>query len=286
MPWREQVVMEWDDSDTRGEGVATGGTGMMGRDGIEATKAGDGEEWGGEDGPGMRMDNGRGYGSSQRSESGAGRWWYVGGKVSDPKGSVASGGGEGQCMHIIGASRCGAITRETLFVSSASRNLAPLVSRCRSHGDAPWAHTNGHPSLLMASDRTFMEPGFIEYPAPSSRSILHCRIVTFLFLMFLISRHALLITIALSGDYSAAVFGALSCITGVLFSLFAVVRADTSIQRWERHEEVNHTMHYLFRISALITSMVSLQKHADFLPVHHGFRFFYHLPPFLFVTYH
>ncbi|GAB2300053.1 hypothetical protein Dimus_034095 [Dionaea muscipula] len=102
-----------------------------------------------------------------------------------------------------------------------------------SHGEVSGAHPYNYLGPIVAAETessSFMEPtGLLEYPAPSSRSVICCRIVTMLFLCLLILRHTLPFVVAGDGEYSVILCTVLiTSVLGILCSIFAIVRACTA----------------------------------------------------------
>ncbi|XP_057481088.1 uncharacterized protein LOC130768100 [Actinidia eriantha] len=55
---------------------------------------------------------------------------------------------------------------------------------------------------MVAADRNFLDPDFDDYPAPTSRSLICCRLVAIIFMVLLVLRHTLPIIIGGAGDYT------------------------------------------------------------------------------------
>lgn len=91
---------------------------------------------------------------------------------------------------------------------------------------------------MVTTDHEYMNNDFDdEYSAPSSRSLLCCRIVAIIFIALLVLRHMLPILISGAGEYSLTLFTLLMLRTiGILFPIYIMVRAFTAIQR-RRHQQ-------------------------------------------------
>lgn len=92
---------------------------------------------------------------------------------------------------------------------------------------------------MVASDRNPFEPDFDDYiVAPTSRSLICCRIVAIIFMILLVLRHALPIIINGPGEYSITLFTLLMLRTiGILLPIFIMVRAFTVIQRRRQQQD-------------------------------------------------
>ncbi|XP_075674433.1 uncharacterized protein LOC142643622 [Castanea sativa] len=85
---------------------------------------------------------------------------------------------------------------------------------------------------MVATDREFLDNDFDEYSAPTSRSLICCRLVAIIFLVLLVLRHSLPIIISGAGEYSLTLFTLLMLRTiGILLPIYIMVRAFTAIQR-------------------------------------------------------
>ncbi|PON58500.1 Zinc finger, RING-CH-type [Trema orientale] len=90
---------------------------------------------------------------------------------------------------------------------------------------------------MVTPDRDYVDTEFDEYPVPSPRSVMCCRIVAIIFMVLLVLRHTLPIIISGAGEYSMTLFMLLVLRTiGILLPIFIMVRAFTSIQR-HRHQQ-------------------------------------------------
>ncbi|KAA8547754.1 hypothetical protein F0562_004183 [Nyssa sinensis] len=90
---------------------------------------------------------------------------------------------------------------------------------------------------MVATDRNFLDDDFDGYSAPSSRSLICCRVVAIIFMILLVLRHTLPIIISGAGQYSITLFMLLVLRTvGILLPIYIMVRAFTAIQR-RRHQQ-------------------------------------------------
>ncbi|XWS36900.1 hypothetical protein CRYUN_Cryun20dG0125100 [Craigia yunnanensis] len=95
---------------------------------------------------------------------------------------------------------------------------------------------------MVTTDRDFAESDFDDYSAPSSRSLICCRVIAIIFMVLLVLRHTLPIIISGAGDYSLTVFTLLMLRTiGILLPICIMVKAFTAIQR-RRHHQVGNTL--------------------------------------------
>ncbi|XP_040372815.1 uncharacterized protein LOC112195068 isoform X2 [Rosa chinensis] len=86
---------------------------------------------------------------------------------------------------------------------------------------------------MVTTDLEYMNNDLdVEYSAPSSRSLLCCRIVAITFMVLLVLRHMLPVIISGAGEYSLTLFTLMMLRTiGILFPIYILVRAFTAIQR-------------------------------------------------------
>lgn len=93
---------------------------------------------------------------------------------------------------------------------------------------------------MVATDREFLDNDFDEFSAPTSRSLICCRLVAIIFMVLLVLRHTLPIIISGAGEYSLTLFMLLILRTiGILLPIYVMVRAFTAIQR-RRHLQDPH----------------------------------------------
>ncbi|XP_042970233.1 uncharacterized protein LOC122302859 isoform X1 [Carya illinoinensis] len=91
---------------------------------------------------------------------------------------------------------------------------------------------------MVTSDHEFLNTNFDEYSAPSSRSLICCRVVAIIFMVLLVLRHTLPIIISGAGQYSLTLFTLLMLrIIGILLPIYIMVRAFTAIQRRRHHQD-------------------------------------------------
>ncbi|CAN6572795.1 unnamed protein product [Malus baccata var. baccata] len=91
---------------------------------------------------------------------------------------------------------------------------------------------------MVTTDHGYLDTDFAdEYSAPSSRSLLCCRIVAIIFMVLLVLRHTLPILLSGAGEYSLTLFTLMVLRTiGILFPIYIMVRVFTVIQR-RRHQQ-------------------------------------------------
>ncbi|XP_061338302.1 uncharacterized protein LOC133285144 [Gastrolobium bilobum] len=100
---------------------------------------------------------------------------------------------------------------------------------------------NHHFIALLAAYREFLDPE-IEYPAPSTRSLICCRIIAIIFIVLLVLRHTLPIIFIISGggEYSLIVFMFEGLrIIGIMVPVYIMVKAIIAIQRLQYQD--HHT---------------------------------------------
>lgn len=92
---------------------------------------------------------------------------------------------------------------------------------------------------MVTADHEYMNTDFDdEYSAPSSRSLICCRVVAIIFMVLLVLRHTLPFLISGAGEYSLTLFTLLMLRTiGILFPIYIMVRAFTAIQRQRRQQD-------------------------------------------------
>ncbi|KAK6279831.1 hypothetical protein POUND7_020098 [Theobroma cacao] len=91
---------------------------------------------------------------------------------------------------------------------------------------------------MVTTDRDFLESDFDDYSAPSSRSLICCRVIAIIFMVLLVLRHTLPIIISGAGDYSLTLFTLLMLRTvGILLPIYIMVKAFTAIQRRRHHQD-------------------------------------------------
>ncbi|KAK3012452.1 hypothetical protein RJ639_010375, partial [Escallonia herrerae] len=99
---------------------------------------------------------------------------------------------------------------------------------------------------MVATDNNSLEPDFDEYSAPSSTSLICCRIVAIIvyslppcahFMVLLVLRHTLPVLLSGAGDYSITLSMLLMLRTiGILLPIYIMVKTFTAIQR-RRHQQ-------------------------------------------------
>ncbi|KAI3451806.1 hypothetical protein Pfo_008471 [Paulownia fortunei] len=83
---------------------------------------------------------------------------------------------------------------------------------------------------MESTDRSFLDPNFDDHPVPTSRSLICCRIVAMIFVIFLVLRHTL--PFIIYGEYSISLVTLLMLrIIGILLPIYIMVKALTAIQR-------------------------------------------------------
>ncbi|GMY24845.1 e3 ubiquitin-protein ligase march8 [Fagus crenata] len=88
---------------------------------------------------------------------------------------------------------------------------------------------------MVATDCEFLHNDFYEFLAPTSRSLIYCRLVAIIFMVLLVLRHNLPIIISGAGEYSLTLSMLLILRTiGILLPIHVMVREFTAIQR-RRH---------------------------------------------------
>ncbi|GLU10708.1 hypothetical protein SLE2022_274940 [Rubroshorea leprosula] len=91
-------------------------------------------------------------------------------------------------------------------------------------------------AMVTSTDHDFLEPDLDDY-APSSRSLLCCRVVAIIFMLLLVMRHTLPVIISGPGDSSLTLFMLLMLrAIGILLPIYIMVKALTAIQR-RRHQQ-------------------------------------------------
>ncbi|KAL6286729.1 hypothetical protein ACE6H2_011119 [Prunus campanulata] len=92
---------------------------------------------------------------------------------------------------------------------------------------------------MVTADHEYMNTDFDdEYSAPSSRSLICCRVIAIIFMVLLVLRHTLPFLISGAGEYSLTLFTLLMLRTiGILFPIYIMVRAFTAIQRQRRQQD-------------------------------------------------
>ncbi|CAL5370864.1 unnamed protein product [Camellia sinensis] len=91
---------------------------------------------------------------------------------------------------------------------------------------------------MVAADRSFLDPNFDDFSAPTSRSLTCCRVVAIIFMVLLVLRLTLPIIIGGAGDYTITLFMLLMLRTvGILLPIYIMVKAVTCIQRRQHQQE-------------------------------------------------
>ncbi|XP_058088248.1 uncharacterized protein LOC131235128 isoform X1 [Magnolia sinica] len=91
---------------------------------------------------------------------------------------------------------------------------------------------------VVATDRDFMDANYDEYSSQTARSMICCRSVAVIFLILLVLRHVLPITVSGAKEYSFTIFILLLLRTvGILVPLYIMTRALTAIHRRRQQQE-------------------------------------------------
>ncbi|RDX62814.1 putative E3 ubiquitin ligase SUD1, partial [Mucuna pruriens] len=93
-----------------------------------------------------------------------------------------------------------------------------------------------HFIAMFSANREFLDLAFEYSSAPSTRSLIFCRIVAIIFIVLLLLRHTLPIILILSGagEYSLTVFMLIVLrIMGIIVPLYIIVKAIIAIQRFQ-----------------------------------------------------
>ncbi|KAF5958409.1 hypothetical protein HYC85_005634 [Camellia sinensis] len=94
---------------------------------------------------------------------------------------------------------------------------------------------------MVAADRSFLDPNFDDFSAPTSRSLTCCRVVAIIFMVLLVLRLTLPIIIGGAGDYTIMLFMLLMLRTiGILLPIYIMVKAVTCIQRRQHQQEARN----------------------------------------------
>ncbi|XP_011097148.1 uncharacterized protein LOC105176135 [Sesamum indicum] len=108
-------------------------------------------------------------------------------------------------------------------------------------GDWTISRSDMHDSELaemVSRDENFLDPYFDEYPIPTSRSLICCRVVAVILIVLLALRHTLPFIIYGAGEYSISLFTLLMLrMVGILLPIYIMVKALTAIQRRRNHQE-------------------------------------------------
>ncbi|KAL9381298.1 hypothetical protein Peur_026955 [Populus x canadensis] len=111
----------------------------------------------------------------------------------------------------------------------------------RGNWEIPTRELHAPPFIPMfTTDREYLDSDFEEeYPLPSPRSVMCCRIVAIIFMVLLVLRHTLPIIISSgAGDYSMTLFMLMILRTvGILLPIYVMVRAFTAIQHRRRQQQ-------------------------------------------------
>ncbi|KAL8034420.1 hypothetical protein ABFX02_12G027300 [Erythranthe guttata] len=118
-------------------------------------------------------------------------------------------------------------------------------------------------SRLTSTDFTdddFTDPNFDEYPMPSSRTLICCRVVAFTFVILLFLRHTLPFVLYDDGEYSISLFMLLMLRTiGILVPAYITVKALKAIRRM-RNQQVSPT---IFPIASFDEENESRRHHQE-----------------------
>ncbi|XP_021296364.1 uncharacterized protein LOC110425718 isoform X2 [Herrania umbratica] len=123
-----------------------------------------------------------------------------------------------------------------------------------------------HFITMVTTDRDFLESDFDDYSAPSSRSLICCRVIAIIFMVLLVLRHTLPIIVSGAGDYSLTLFTLLMLRTvGILLPIYIMVKAFTAIQRRRRHQDPRFSLAASDEESELPQLQ---QSHSRFIRIH------------------
>ncbi|XP_058009310.1 uncharacterized protein LOC110672591 isoform X1 [Hevea brasiliensis] len=117
---------------------------------------------------------------------------------------------------------------------------------------------------MVNTDHEFIDSDFDDYSAPSTRSLMCCRVVAIIFMVLLALRHTLPIINSGAGDYSTTMFMLLILRTiGILLPIYVMVKAFTAIQHRRRQQ------HPRFSLAASDeeNELPRLQPQSHFIPV-------------------
>ncbi|XAR71394.1 Ubiquitin--protein ligase [Bertholletia excelsa] len=97
---------------------------------------------------------------------------------------------------------------------------------------------NNHQIIAMvATERSFLDTNFDDYSAPTSRSLICCRMLAIVVMVLLVLRHTLPTIISGAEDYTIALFTLLMLrAIGILLPVYIMFKAFTAIQR-RRHQQ-------------------------------------------------
>ncbi|KAL0450051.1 UNVERIFIED_CONTAM: hypothetical protein Slati_1561500 [Sesamum latifolium] len=91
---------------------------------------------------------------------------------------------------------------------------------------------------MVAGNGNFLGPDFDDDQAPTSRSLICCRIVAMIFVVLVVLRHTLPFIISGAGEYSISLVMLLMLRTiGILLPIYIMVKALTAVQRRRNRQD-------------------------------------------------
>ncbi|XP_073145657.1 uncharacterized protein [Henckelia pumila] len=92
---------------------------------------------------------------------------------------------------------------------------------------------------MVSTDRSFLDPSYEERAYSTSRSVIFCRSVAIIFIVLLILRHVLPITVSRAGNFSFPFMMLLLLrIAGIILPICIILKAVTSMLQ-RRHQQAN-----------------------------------------------
>ncbi|KAG5535356.1 hypothetical protein RHGRI_023203 [Rhododendron griersonianum] len=120
--------------------------------------------------------------------------------------------------------------------------------------------------LAMVADRNLLDTDLDDYSAPTSRSLICCRVVAIIFMVLLVLRHTLPVIINGAGDYTISLFMLLTLRTfGILLPVYIMVKAFSAIQR-RRHLQVSTISTYKLLVQEARTFSFAASDEENELP--------------------
>ncbi|KAH6754946.1 RING/FYVE/PHD zinc finger superfamily protein [Perilla frutescens var. hirtella] len=115
---------------------------------------------------------------------------------------------------------------------------------------------------MDSTNGDFLDSDVDDYPAPTSRSVICCRIIAMIFVVLVVLRHTLPFMIYGAGEYSISAVMLLTLRTiGVLLPVYIMVKALSAIQRRRNPQDPT-----IFPVSTSDQAQLSLQAHVVQLP--------------------
>ncbi|KAL2241429.1 uncharacterized protein LOC105177906 isoform X1 [Sesamum indicum] len=94
------------------------------------------------------------------------------------------------------------------------------------------------PMVAGNGNDNFLGPNFDDYQAPTSRSLICCRIVAMIFVVLVVLRHTLPFIISGAGEYSISLVMLLMLRTiGILLPIYIMVKVLTAVQRRRNRQD-------------------------------------------------